>query len=199
MADVDQMTAPDLETPEKKKKAKSSKKKGGLKLNLIVIVISQLILAGGGYYMVSKFIKPDPMFDQAMEQTAESEEHGDAAGEGEGHGEKQIHLLEDIIVNPAGTRGSRYLSVSIGVEMNAAGAEEGGGGHGGPAAEISPLDNKKPQLRDALIGILSAKTIIQLTTIEEKEAIRQEILAAFQTVLEPEPVHQIYFVDFVLQ
>jgi len=199
MADVDQMTAPEVEAPEKKEKTKSAKKKSGLKLNIIVLIVSQLVLAGGGYYMVSKFIKPDPMFGQAMEQVAEDEEHGDAATEGGEHSEKQIYLLEDIIVNPAGTRGSRYLSVSIGVEMNLAEAEEGGGGHGAAAAVHNPLDKKRPQLRDALIGILSSKTIIQLTTIEEKELIRQEILTAFQAALEPEPVHQIYFVDFVLQ
>jgi flagellar FliL protein len=61
------------------------------------------------------------------------------------------------------------------------------------------LDEKKPQLRDAMIGILSAKTIDQLTTPEQKEAIRKEILESFNKILEPKIVHQIYFIDFVLQ
>jgi len=197
MAEVDQKIAPDLKTTEKKPSIK--KKKSGLKLNLIVIVLSQLVLAGGGFYMVNKFIKPDPVFDQALQNQTANEENDKAANNLE-HANKQIYLLEDIIVNPAGTRGSRYLSVSVGVEMNAPAVEAGGGGsHGGSGAGYGPLDSKKPQLRDALIGILSSKTIVQLTTIEEKELIRQEILAAFREILNPEPVHQIYFVDFVLQ
>lgn len=207
MAEVEQMTAP--EVGKSGPKDPKSKKKSDLKLNLIVIVVSQLILAGGGFLMVSKFIKPDPTFQQTLQEQkaspdGESKNEADAA-----HAEaasKQIFLLEDIIVNPADTRGSRYLSVSIGVEMNAPGdgAEksegEKEGGHGGEtAAAANPLDLKKPQLRDALIRILSAKTIIQLTSTEEKEAIRQEILNTFQGIMNPEPVYQIYFVDFVLQ
>jgi len=206
MPEVEQVTAPEVEKPSSKD-AKSSGKKGNFKLNLIVIVVSQLILAGGGFMMVSKFIKPDPNFQQALQEQAatpdgEAEEQADGAVAESDH--RQIYLLEDIIVNPAGTRGSRYLSVSIGVEMNAAdggGEGEKSGGHGGgEAAEApSPLDAKRPQLRDALIGILSSKTIIQLTTPEDKEAIRTEILNTFKTILDPQPVYQIYFVDFVLQ
>ena len=88
--------------------------------------------------------------------------------------------------------------------MNAAESAEakgGEGGHGGGTAEagVNPLDAKKPQLRDALINILSSKTIPELTTVEDKEKIRQEILTKFTEILAPQPVYQIYFVDFVLQ
>ncbi len=210
MAEVDQMAAPDVESPKPDKK-KPSKQKSNFKLNLIVIVVSQLILAGGGFLMVSQFIKPDPAIRNMLEEKYKQEAGIDAKGHGEGgeaHVEdthKEIYLLEDIIVNPAGTRGSRYLSISIGVEMNAPAEEEkkGGGGHGGHGGggeeTHSPLEPKKAQLRDGLINILSSKTIVELTTVEEKEKIRQEILTKFSEILKPEPVHQIYFVDFVLQ
>ncbi len=209
MAEVDQVSAPEVEPPKSDDK-KSSKKGSGLKLNLIVIVVSQLILAGGGFFMVSQFIKPDPAIRNMIEQQSLQE----SAETGEGHGEngeaahaddahREIYLLEDIIVNPAGTRGSRYLSISIGVEMNAPAVDEesGGGGHGGggETEQASPLEPRKAQLRDVLINILSAKTILELTTAEEKENIRNEILEKFTEILNPEPVHQIYFVDFVLQ
>ena len=212
MAEVDQMTAPEVDSP--KGEGKKSSKKSSMKLNLIVIVVSQLILAGGGFLMVSMFIKPDPAIRSMIEQQHQQqqmEENTEHAANGNHAVDlpHKIYLIEDVIVNPAGTRGSRYLSVSLGVEMNSAeehGEEGDDGGHGGghgaaPAAteEVSPLDAKKPQLRDALINILSAKTIMELTSAEEKEKMRQEILAKFTEILEPEPVHQIYFVDFVLQ
>jgi flagellar FliL protein len=165
-----------------------------------------LALAGGGFFMVNKFIKPDPAFNQALQDEAAKKEAAAADSAEAGHNaaeHKQIYLIEDVIVNPAGTHGSRYLSVSIGVEMNAPDAAEskgGEGGHGGgEAAAANPLDNKKPQLRDALINILSSKTIPELTTVEDKEKIRQEILTRFTEILAPQPVYQIYFVDFVLQ
>ena len=189
MAEVEQATAP--EKPKTEEKAPEvSKKKKGLKLNLIIIVVIQLILAGGGFFVVTKFIKPDPAFHMALEEKEEP-----VATEEEG--ETNIYLLENLIVNPAGTRGSRYLSVSIGVEMQAE-SQKKGGGHGDSNGH-SPLDEKNPQLRDALINILSAKTIMQLTSVEEKERIRQEILETFRKVLDPQVIHKIYFVDFVLQ
>ncbi len=198
MAEVSEMEVPKVEkAPEEA--SKPAKKKGKLKLNLIIILVSQLVLAGGSFYVVSNYIKPDPAFKQALEEPKENGEAlaEDGAGGGEHEVEKRIYLLEDIIVNPAGTRGSRYLSVSIGVEMNAA-TEKNNGGHGG-GEEQTPIDHKKPQLRDVLIGILSSKTIVQLSDIEEKEIIRAEILESFKEVLDPLPVYKIYFVDFVLQ
>jgi len=195
MAEAEQKVAPETETANKKE-AKPVKKKSGLKFNLVLILVSQLVFAGAGFYVVNKFIKPDPAFNKIINEQEAVEENQEATAAVDA--EKQILLLEDIIVNPAGTRGSRYLSVSIGVETTAEHAEAAGG-HGGASAPLNQLDQKKPLLRDALIRILSSKTIIQLTSTEEKEAIRQEILQSFQALLAPTPVYQIYFVDFVLQ
>jgi len=203
MAEVEEMSPPDVAESEKDK-AKPAKKKSKLKVNLIIIVALQLLLAGGGFYVVNSFIKRDPALQNVlMEERLKAEQEKQEGDSEAGHGEdvpRQICLLEDIIVNPAGTRGSRYLSVSIGIEIDAVKeGEEGGGGHGAPAAPNDPLENEKLRLRDALINILSSKTIIQLTTTEEKELIRSEILESFKEILEPMAVHQIYFVDYVLQ
>jgi flagellar FliL protein len=167
--------------------------KKGLKLNLIIILATQIILAAGGYFVVIKYFKHDPSFSQAIEEQKKEAEKAEPAKE---EAKKEIYSIEDIIVNPAGTAGSRYLSVSVGVEMDGVaeeGKKKGGGeGEGEAKGKASPLD-------DAMIGILSAKTIDQLTTPEQKEAIRKEILESFNKILEPKIVHQIYFIDFVLQ
>ena len=202
MAEVDELEVPEIEpATETKLSGKSGKKKSNIKINLIAIVVVQLLLAVSGFYVVSNFIEPDPALQKVLrEQAAQKKIEGEAEGDHESlvreDGPKQIFLMEDIIVNPAGTRGSRYLSVSVGVEMNA--VEDEGGGHGEGASE-GPFGEKKLQLRDALINILSSKTIIQLTTIEEKELIKSEIIESFKAILDPHPVYQIYFVDFVLQ
>ena len=205
MAEVDELEVPEIEpATETKSSGKTGKKKSNLKINLIAIVVVQLLLAVSGFYVVSNFIEPDPALQKVLrEQAAQKQIEGETEGDHESivqeDGPKQIFLMEDIIVNPAGTRGSRYLSVSVGVEMNA--VEEEGGGHGGQGegASEGPFGKKKLHLRDALINILSSTTIIQLTTIEEKELIKSEIIESFKTILDPHPVYQIYFVDFVLQ
>ena len=204
MAEVEEIEVPELEPSVKKKSAgKSGKKKSGLPINLIIIFAAQLLLAFAGFYFVSNFIQPDPALQKVLVEYGKQEEiiksETSETTEGVKEGPKEIYLLEDIIVNPAGTRGSRYLSISVGIEMNAAEEEEGGGGHGGGGEKSTPIDKKKLQLKDALINILSAKTIVQLTSVEEKELIRNEILEKFGEILDPLPVYQIYFVDFVLQ
>jgi flagellar protein FliL len=171
------------------------KVKKGLKFNLIVIVATQIVLAGVGYFVVGKYFKSDPSFRQVIAEQQNAPEKAEPAKE---ETKKQIFPIEDIIVNPAGTAGSRYLSASIGVEMDVA-EEKGGGKEGEGEAKTTPLDEKKLQLRDALINILSSKTIEQLTTPEQKEAIRKEILDTFKNILTPKQVYQIYFIDFVLQ
>lgn len=198
MPDVEQVKAPadNIQVEETKEKASSSK--GGLKMYFIIIMALQVVLAAGGYFLVIKYVKPDPAFNQVIEEEKKAEEKPKVE-----EIPRQIYNIEDIIVNPAGTGGSRYLSVSIGVEMDVAKAEpEEGGGHGegeGAAKPKSPLDEKKPQLRDALIGLLSSKTIEQLTSVEQKDRLRTEIMDSFAKILAPAKIHNIFFIDYVLQ
>jgi flagellar FliL protein len=165
-------------------------KKSGIKSYLIGFLAAQVIFAVAGYFLVVKYIKPDPAFNKAVEEqkAAVETKPKDTA--------KEIYNIEDVVVNPSGTGGSRYFSASIGVEMDAEKKAEGGKEEG---AKTTPMDEKRPQLRDALIGILSAKTIEQLTAVGQKDIIRAEILESFKKILAPKNVYQIYFIDFVLQ
>lgn len=198
MPEVEQAKAPvdTIEVEESNQKT-TAKKGGGLKMYFIIMMALQVVLAAGGYFIVIKYLKPDPAFKQVIEEEKKAEEK--PVVEEVPH---QIYNIEDIVVNPAGTGGSRYLSVSIGVEMDAPKVEKSKGGHGegeGEAKTKSPLDEKKPQLRDALIGLLSSKTIEQLTSIEQKDHIRTEIMDLFVKILAPAKVHNIFFIDYVLQ
>jgi flagellar protein FliL len=198
MPEVEQAKASsDSINVEDQKDAAAPKKGGGMKKYFVIIIALQVVLAAGGYFLVMKYMRPDPAFNQVIEEGKKAEEEPKAA-----EVPKQIYNIEDVVVNPAGTGGSRYLSVSIGVEMDTPKTEAASGGEGegeGAAKAKSPLDEKRPQLRDALIGILSAKTIDQLTTVEQKDLIRSEIASSFEKILAPAKVHNIFFIDFVLQ
>jgi len=172
---------------------KPPKAKKSIKPKILMIIGAQVVLSIAGFLFVTKFIAPDPAFQRAREE--KKNEKAQAHVESK----REVYPIDDVVVNPAGTSGSRYLSVSIGVEMDAVAQAGGGGGHGGAAKAVSPLDEKKLQLRDAMINILSSKTIEQLTNSAEKENIRAEITQAFNRILGEGKVHQIYFVEFVLQ
>jgi flagellar protein FliL len=200
MPEVEQAKAPaDAIEVGDQKEPSAPKKGGGMKMYFLIIIVLQVVLAAGGYYLVMKYMKPDPALKQAIEEDKKTEETKKVE-----EVPRQIYNIDDIVVNPAGTGGSRYLSGLIGVEMDVPKAEgEAKGkaeGEGESAAKAkSPLDEKGPQLRDALISLLSSKTIDQLTSVEQKDLLRTEIMESFSKILAPAKIHNIFFLDYVLQ
>ena len=124
-------------------------------------------------------------------------------GEAEGHDKPAVHkkkasgrhgaaaassfyAVKDIVVNPAGTAGTRFLSVSFSFQVD--------------SPELADLlESKETILRDVLITILSAKTVAQLTDPKQKEIIRYQIKKRVSQLLEAEEVMAVYYTDFVLQ
>jgi len=87
--------------------------------------------------------------------------------------------LNKLLVNVAGTMGSRYLLSSITLL--------------GDAADFpARVAQHEPQLRDMASGILNTKTIADL----EKPG---ELLAGFNTILGNSAVREIYFTEFAIQ
>jgi flagellar basal body-associated protein FliL len=54
-------------------------------------------------------------------------------------------------------------------------------------------------VRDALITILSAKTVAQLTDAKQKEIIRYQVKKRLEQLLSTNEIEGVYFTDFVLQ
>ena len=108
---------------------------------------------------------------------------------GEGHGEAApalVYAIKDIVVNPAGTGGTRFLSVSFGFELD--------------SPELtSAFEERELAVRDALITILSSKTVAQLTDPKEKEIARYQIKKRLEQLLNTTEITGVYYTDFVLQ
>lgn len=105
-----------------------------------------------------------------------------------GHGsqETSIYTIENIVVNPAGTGGSRFLSVSFGFEIK--------------SRELArEFEEKEPIIRDALITILSSKTVAQLTDPKQKEIVRYQIKKRVSKLMRTDELAGVYYTDFVLQ
>jgi flagellar FliL protein len=104
------------------------------------------------------------------------------------HGEsgKVVYTVKDIVVNPAGTGGSRFLSVSFAFELDS-------------ELLASEFESREPLVRDALITILTSKTVAQLTDPRQKEIIRYQIKRRVEKLLGTEDLAAVYYTDFVLQ
>ena len=97
-----------------------------------------------------------------------------------------VYAIKDIVVNPAGTGGTRFLSVSFGFELD--------------SPELSAVfEGRELAVRDALITILSSKTVVQLTDAKEKEIARYQIKKRLEQLLNTDEITGVYYTDFVLQ
>ena len=107
-----------------------------------------------------------------------------------GHGDAEegtlIYAVKDIVVNPAGTGGTRFLSISFGFEL-------------GSQELLSEFEGRELVVRDALITILSSKTVAQLTDAKQKEIVRYQVKKRLETLLNTNEIEGVYYTDFVLQ
>ena len=104
------------------------------------------------------------------------------------HGQESstIYMIKDIVINPAGTGGTRFLSVSFAFELESGELE----------AEFQSRD---AVIRDALITILSSKTVAQLTDPKQKEIVRYQIKKRVSSLMKTDELAGVYYTDFVLQ
>ena len=101
-------------------------------------------------------------------------------------GVKPSATLNKLLVNVAGTMGSRYLLTSITLL-------------GDTAEFTAQVAQHEAQLRDMASGILNTKTIADLEKPGARNLIRGELLAGFDTILGKSAIQEIYFTEFAIQ
>lgn len=97
-----------------------------------------------------------------------------------------IYALNTFIVNLADKGGNRYLRVTMDLEL------------GIPELE-SEITKRLPQVRDAVLMILPSKRFEDISSVEGKQALRDEILAILNGFLVQGEITNIFFKEFVVQ
>ncbi len=98
----------------------------------------------------------------------------------------EIHVIEDLVVNPAQSGGSRYVAASVAFEV--------------AKPELIPiLELRGPQIKDFLIRILGSRTVAELSDVRTRELLREEIQVEIEKTLGESSIKAVYFVSFVLQ
>jgi flagellar FliL protein len=151
--------------------------------NILTLVITVTVMAVAAFFVTNKVILPQ--FGPGGAQST-GDEHSTAETEPPKPGEGEVYLVEDLLVNPKGTSGKRYLSTSLGLEV---GSEEA----------MEKLKARDLQVRDLLISVLSARTVAELTNPTERENMRLEIQKRLEEMLNGEKLAAVYFVDYVMQ
>lgn len=165
----------------------SKKKKGGA-LKLIIIVLLLLIILvvlGGAAYML--FLKPKPeeaANSAAAQQTTQAAPKKEMK---EGGGIGTLYPMENFIVNMADSGGTRYLRVTLQLELDET------------KKFAEALDMRKPQLRDAILTVLASKRYEEVSSAQGKLILKQELLRRLNSLVTEGTVVNIYFTEFVAQ
>jgi flagellar protein FliL len=167
----------------------ASRVTGGKQAGLIGALTFVGALLGG--LLASLVVAPTIIARQApVAAHADSAVAGVGAGEGkgsEGEGsEKKMVELSNIIVNPAGSQGTRFLMTSVAIAV----ADE-------EAQKL--LTNHEVELRDRVTSILETQTMAQLTLPGARDSLKLKIAQAAGSIVGPGVPLKVFLPQFVIQ
>ena len=121
---------------------------------------------------------------------AAAEGHGEGHGGGGKEGGKEEgspnYEFQNVVVNLAGTMGTRYLKTSFIVTGSDSGIK-------------AAFDSNKARLTDVTLNVLSSLTLADLEEPGAKNVIREKLVTAYNQALGRKVAEQVYFSDFVIQ
>lgn len=160
------------------------------------IFIVQLVAV---YFITANILLPGQTKSSSGSEETKTEETTEHLEEStEGHGETEqgkegehgtgglIYSLDDMIVNPANTNGKMLLLASLGLAVE---SEE----------SKKALEEKQVIVKDAVISVLSSKSVGQLSSSTYRDTLKTEILKNLATQMPGSKVNNIYFSKFIIQ
>lgn len=173
-----------------------------------VPVIAALLLAPVATWATVEFVMLPRLQKKLAAAPAEGEEgHAEEAAHAEpaekpahgggekkpagGHGGKSEggapnYQFENVVVNLAGTMGTRYLKTNIYVV--------------GKDANIKSLfENDKPRLTDITQSVLASLTLADIEEAGSRNIIRAKLINAYNEAFKKKIVEEVYLTDFVVQ
>lgn len=146
---------------------------GALIATVVVVAITVVIMKGG---------------DSKGEGAAKGEPPAVHAGAAAGAvaGAASVYPLDPFVVNIYDGQDIRYLRLKVEFEML------------NPAVK-GELEGRQAAIRDAILVLLTTKTLQDIQHLAGKNQLREEILTAVNKIVTPGSVSRVYFTDFVVQ
>lgn len=152
--------------------AKPGSSKGKLFLFIPVILIAQAAIA---YFLVGHFLAAEPEKPKPPPKKKPNEQPVGLFFE-----------VKDVVVNPAGTLGRRYLVFEMGLETD-------------DPKLVEEAQAKIIWIRDAIISLLVQKTSQELLDISKREALKQELLETVNRNLSQGKFKKLYITKYIMQ
>ncbi|WP_290662476.1 MULTISPECIES: flagellar basal body-associated FliL family protein [Ignavibacterium] len=183
---------------EQQKPVETLKKNSAMKPKLLIIglplFIVQLVAV---YFITANILIPrdhnsgntdSVKNEQTAEQNAENKKSDDKSSEKEEAATigENIFNLDDIIVNPAETNGKTLVLASLGFDLSS------------PEAKKT-MEEKVIIVKDAVITLLSSKTVPQLSNTAYRDSLKAEMISDLSKKMPGVKINNIYFSKFIIQ
>ena len=161
----------------------------GKRLPLVIaLTIGLTIGALAGSLVVGPLVAEG---DAAGECSCEEEEggHGEAGGAVDSHGNpiaKPTYNVENLVLNPAGSGGTRYLVLSVSFSVK-------------DSSTVVKMKDRDAELRDILLKVLGAKTVPQLSDMAARSTLKAELRAQAGRLFGEKTITDVFFPQFVIQ
>lgn len=153
----------------------------------------------------ARLIRAAQGHDEEDEEGAEGEHGEEGAAEGEagaegaggehapaegGGGSANLHLVDNLVLNPSGSGGTRFLMLSAAIEFR-------------ESAMVDQFKARDAEVRDLVLRVVGARTVEQLSEMSLREQIRKEVTDSLAGLI-PKKVRKraitrVYFPQFVIQ
>jgi len=109
---------------------------------------------------------------------ADGSEHGPVA--------PALYTISDLVLNPAGSGGTRFLMLSVAFDVK-------------DSAAVETLKQRDAEIKDAVLALVGAKTVEQLSEVSSREPLKVEIKDLVQKIAKKKFIKRVSFPQFVIQ
>lgn len=151
-------------------------------ISLLVLLLLMAVGAGAYYLGTTSSTETKDHTDEPEEEKKKSS--GFSFGSDNYLG--PLVELEDFVVNITDDEQTRYLKVAMTMET-------------ADKKTKNEVDNRLPQLRDAIIFQISGKTHDELRDLQGKKQLQAELIKSLNEVLNEGRIERLFFTEFVVQ
>lgn len=163
---------------------------GSSVLRSLFLAVAVVLGLGGGGFVGFMIVSP-AVVERAGAAEAPAAEEGYGEGE-QGESEygsdapSELHLIENLVVNPAQSDGLRFLLVTVAVDAASGSA-------------LTEVENREIELRDALLRLFGSKTVVELSDPTGRSALIEEVRLRLEEVLGDGKIRRVFVPQFVIQ
>jgi flagellar protein FliL len=159
-------------------KDKAKEKKPVVRLRRILIIVVFVSLLGGGFFawksgVVAKLIGT-PASETKTAEPHKTQEMGPA------------YNMETFLVNLNEPQGKRYLKAKVTLELET------------EKVQVE-IERRLPQIRDAVLTMLSSKAYRDISDLTGKYQLRAELISMINSYLKTGKIANVYFTEFIVQ